>query len=30
VKRMFTMDNLIELVKSLAKTALLFLVGWLV
>jgi type III secretion protein U len=30
VKRMFTMDNLIELVKSVAKTALLFLVGWLV
>jgi flagellar biosynthetic protein FlhB/type III secretion protein U len=30
VKKMFSMDNLIELVKSVAKTALLFLVGWLV
>ncbi len=30
VKRMFTLDNLIELLKSVAKTALLFLVGWLV
>jgi type III secretion protein U len=30
VKRMFSMDNLIELVKSIVKTALLFLVGWLV
>jgi flagellar biosynthetic protein FlhB/type III secretion protein U len=30
VKRMFTMDSLIELIKSVAKTALLFLVGWLV
>jgi flagellar biosynthetic protein FlhB/type III secretion protein U len=30
VKKMFTMDNLIELVKSVAKTALLFLVGWVV
>ena len=30
VKKMFTLDNLIELVKSVAKTALLFLVGWLV
>jgi len=30
VKRMFTMDSLIELIKSIAKTALLFLVGWLV
>jgi len=28
-KRMFSMDNLIEVVKSLAKTALLFTVGWL-
>src|SRR2546430_1251684 len=28
VKKMFTMDNLIELIKSIAKTALLFLVGW--
>jgi flagellar biosynthetic protein FlhB/type III secretion protein U len=30
IKRMFSMDSLIELVKSVAKTALLFLVGWLV
>ena len=30
VKKMFTMDNLIELVKSIAKTALLFWIGWLV
>lgn len=30
VKRMFTMDNLIEVLKAVAKTALLFLVGWLV
>jgi flagellar biosynthesis protein FlhB len=30
VKRMFTMDNLIEVVKALAKTAVLFLLGWLV
>lgn len=30
IKRMFTMDNLIELCKSVAKTALLVLVGWLV
>jgi type III secretion protein U len=30
VKRMFSMDNLIEVVKALAKTALLFLIGWLV
>lgn len=29
VKRMFSMDNLIEVLKALAKTALLFLVGWL-
>jgi len=29
VKRMFTMDNLIEVVKALAKTAALFLLGWL-
>jgi flagellar biosynthetic protein FlhB/type III secretion protein U len=28
-KRMFSMDNLIEVVKSLAKTALLFTIGWL-
>ena len=30
VKRMFTMDNLIEVIKALAKTAVLFLLGWLV
>jgi type III secretion YscU/HrpY family protein len=30
VKRMFSMDNLIEVVKAVAKTALLFLIGWLV
>jgi type III secretion YscU/HrpY family protein len=30
VKRMFTMDNLIEVCKAVAKTALLFLLGWLV
>jgi type III secretion YscU/HrpY family protein len=30
VKRMFSMDNLIEVVKALAKTAALFLLGWLV
>jgi flagellar biosynthetic protein FlhB/type III secretion protein U len=30
VKRMFSMDNLIELIKSVAKTALLAVVGWLV
>jgi type III secretion protein U len=30
IKRMFTMDSLIELVKSAAKTALLGLIGWLV
>jgi flagellar biosynthetic protein FlhB/type III secretion protein U len=30
VKKMFSMDNLIELIKSVAKTALIFLVGWLV
>jgi flagellar biosynthetic protein FlhB/type III secretion protein U len=30
VKRMFTIDSLIELLKSIAKTALLFLLGWLV
>jgi type III secretion protein U len=29
VKRMFSMDNLIEMVKALAKTAVLFLLGWL-
>jgi len=30
IKRMFSMDNLIELAKSIAKAAALFLVGWLV
>jgi type III secretion protein U len=30
VKRMFTMDNLIEVLKAVAKTALLFAIGWLV
>ena len=30
VKRMFTLDNLIEVLKAVAKTALLFLVGWLI
>ncbi|HSW08342.1 type III secretion system export apparatus subunit SctU [Aquabacterium sp.] len=30
VKRMFSLDNLIEVIKALAKTALLLLVGWLV
>jgi type III secretion YscU/HrpY family protein len=30
IKRMFTMDNLIELAKSLAKTVLLVIIGWLV
>ncbi len=30
IKRMFTMDNLIEVLKSLAKTALLLGIGWLV
>jgi type III secretion protein U len=30
VKRMFSLDNLIEVVKALAKTLLLLLVGWLV
>jgi len=30
VKKMFTVDSLVELIKSVAKTALLFLVGWLV
>jgi flagellar biosynthetic protein FlhB/type III secretion protein U len=30
VKRMFTMDNMIELAKNIAKAALLFLLGWLV
>jgi type III secretion YscU/HrpY family protein len=30
VKRMFSMDNLVEVIKALAKAALLFLLGWLV
>lgn len=30
IKRMFTMDNLVEVLKSLAKTALLLGIGWLV
>jgi type III secretion protein U len=30
IKRMFSMDNLIELIKAIGKTALLFLIGWLV
>ncbi len=30
VKKMFSMDNVVELVKLLFKTALLFLIGWLV
>lgn len=30
IKRIFTMDNLIELLKSAAKTALLVVIGWLV
>jgi type III secretion protein U len=30
VKKMFSMDNLIELLKAVIKTALLFVVGWLV
>jgi type III secretion protein U len=30
VKRMFSMDNLVEVLKALAKTALLFTAGWLV
>jgi len=30
VKRMFSMDNLIEVLKAVVKTALLFLIGWLV
>ncbi|MGE0802449.1 MAG: type III secretion system export apparatus subunit SctU [Lautropia sp.] len=29
VKRMFSLDNLVELLKSIAKTALLFFAGWL-
>jgi flagellar biosynthesis protein FlhB len=30
VKRMFSMDNLIEVLKAVAKTALLFFIGWMV
>ncbi|MCG7899725.1 MAG: type III secretion system export apparatus subunit SctU [Candidatus Thiodiazotropha weberae] len=30
IKRMFSMDNLVEVIKSIAKTALLFLIGWLI
>lgn len=30
VKRIFTVDNIVEVLKAVAKTALLFLVGWLV
>jgi len=30
VKRMFSMDNLVEVLKAVAKTALLFAIGWLV
>jgi type III secretion protein U len=30
IKKMFSVDNLVEVVKALAKTALLFLIGWLV
>jgi flagellar biosynthetic protein FlhB/type III secretion protein U len=30
VKKMFTMDNLVELLKSILKGALLFMIGWLV
>jgi type III secretion YscU/HrpY family protein len=30
IKRMFSMDNLVEVLKSIAKTALLFLIGWLI
>jgi flagellar biosynthesis protein FlhB len=30
VKKMFSMDNLVEVLKAVAKTALLFLIGWLV
>lgn len=30
MKRMFSIDNLIEVIKALAKTVLLFLVGWLI
>jgi type III secretion YscU/HrpY family protein len=30
MKRMFSLDNLVEVFKSIAKTALLFLIGWLI
>ena len=30
IKKMFSMDNLVEVLKALLKTALLFLIGWLV
>lgn len=30
IKRMFSVDNVVEVLKALAKTALLFLIGWLV
>src|SRR5262249_53064834 len=30
VKKMFSMDNLVEVLKAVAKTALLFLIGWMV
>jgi type III secretion YscU/HrpY family protein len=30
LKRMFSMDNLVEVIKSIAKTALLFMIGWLI
>jgi flagellar biosynthetic protein FlhB/type III secretion protein U len=30
IKRMFSMDNLVEVIKALAKTALLFMIGWLI
>ena len=30
VKRMFSMDNLVEVLKAVAKTALLFFIGWMV
>jgi len=30
VKRMFSMDNMVELIKSVLKTALLFAIGWMV
>ena len=30
LKRMFSLDNLVEVIKSIAKTALLFLIGWLI